>query len=87
MQSYIKQALYSAALEACLACRPTCDEQAAFTVEVEQSLPALTLPVLDHVGLIQDQVLPLLPPEHLGILCSMHNMNQHISSGSACTST
>ena len=47
---------------------PTCDEEAALAVEVEQGLPPLALPVLDHVGLIQDQVLPLLAPEHLCIL-------------------
>ena len=46
----------------------TSDEQAALAVEVEQSLPPLALPVLDHVGFIQDQVFPLLAPEHLCIL-------------------
>ena len=46
----------------------TCDEEAAFAVEVEQCLPPLALPVLDHMGLVQNQVLPLLAPEHLGIL-------------------
>ena len=44
------------------------NEQPPPAVEVEQRLPALRLPVLDHVGLVQDQELPLLPPEHLGIL-------------------
>lgn len=56
-------------------CRPTanivaqtCDEQTPFAVEVEQGLPPLALPVLDHVSLIQNQILPLFAPEHLGIL-------------------
>ena len=48
--------------------QPTCDEEAALAVEVEQGLPALAFPVLDHVCLIQDQILPLLAPEHFGIL-------------------
>ncbi len=46
----------------------TSDEQAALAVEVEQSLPPLALPVLDHVCFIQNQVFPLLAPEHLCIL-------------------
>ena len=46
----------------------TCDKETALAVEVKQCLPPLALPVLDHVGLIQNQVLPLLAPEHLGIL-------------------
>ena len=46
----------------------TSDEQAALAVEVEQSLPPLALPVLDHVRFIQDQVFPLLAPKHLCIL-------------------
>ena len=37
-------------------------------VEVEQSLPPLTFPILDHVSLVQNQVLPFLPSEHLRIL-------------------
>ena len=44
------------------------DQQAALGIEVEQRLPPLALPVLDHVGLVQDKVLPLLAPEHLGVL-------------------
>jgi len=36
------------------------DEDAALGVEVEQRLPALGLPVLDQMRLVQDQVLPLL---------------------------
>ncbi len=44
------------------------DEQAALRVEVEQRLPPLALPVLDHVRLIQDEILPLLPLEHLCVL-------------------
>ncbi len=46
----------------------TGDEQTALAVKVQQSLPPLALPVLDHVRFIQDQVFPLLAPEHLGIL-------------------
>lgn len=56
-----------------LATQHTCDEEAALAVEVEQRLPPQALPVLDHVGFVQDQVLPLLPPEHLCILhCAYH---------------
>ncbi len=58
----------------------TSDEQAALAVEVEQSLPPLALPVLDHVRFIQDQVLPLLSPEHL---CILH---AHLADGYSLTS-
>lgn len=44
------------------------DEEAALGVEVQQGLPPLALPVLDHVGLVQNQILPLLAPKHLGVL-------------------
>ncbi len=57
----------------------TGDEQAALAVEVEQSLPSLALPVLDHVRFIQDQVLPLLAPEHL---CILH---AHLADGESLT--
>lgn len=46
----------------------TCDEQPPLAVEVQQGLPSLTLPVLDHVSFIQDEVLPLLAPKHFSIL-------------------
>ena len=46
----------------------TSNEQAAFGVEVEQSLPAEALPVLYHVRLVKNEVLPLLALEHLRIL-------------------
>lgn len=46
----------------------TSDEQATLGVEVEQRLPAETLPILDHVRLVENEVLPLLALEHLCIL-------------------
>lgn len=58
----------------------TSDEQAALAVEVEQSLPSLALPVFDHVRFIQDQVFPLLAPEHL---CILH---AHLANGKSLTS-
>lgn len=48
----------------------TCDEETPLAVEVEQGLPPLAFPVFNHVGLIQNQVFPFFPPEHLGILCA-----------------
>jgi hypothetical protein len=45
--------------------RSPCDEQAALAVEAQQGLPALAFPVLDHVGLVKDQVAPLFAPENL----------------------
>ena len=44
------------------------DQQPPLRVEVEEGLPPLRLPVLDHVGLVEDEVLPLLAPEHPRIL-------------------
>lgn len=49
----------------------TCDEKAALAVKVEQGLPPLALPVLDHVSFIKDEVLPLLAPKHFSILHHM----------------
>lgn len=46
----------------------TSDEQATLGVEVKQRLPAQTLPVFDHVRLVENEVLPLLALEHLSIL-------------------
>lgn len=43
----------------------SCDEQPPLAVEAQQRLPALALPVLDHVRLVQDEVAPLLALEHL----------------------
>lgn len=53
-----------------------CDEQAPLAVEAQQRLPALALPVLDHVRLVQDQVAPLLAPKHLS--GDMHSMYENI---------
>lgn len=41
------------------------DQQPPLRVEAQQRLPALRLPVLDHVRLVEDQVAPLLAAEHL----------------------
>lgn len=46
----------------------TSDEQAALGVKVEQRLPAKTFPILDHVRLVENEILPLLALEHFGIL-------------------
>jgi hypothetical protein len=54
--------------------RCACDEQAPLAVEAQQRLPALALPVLDHVRLVQDEVLPLLATEHLHNTASMNNV-------------
>ena len=44
------------------------EQQAALRVEVEQRLPALGLEVLDVVRLVQDHVVPPLPPECARVL-------------------
>lgn len=51
----------------------TCNEETPLAVEIQQGLPPLALPVLDHVSLIQNEILPLLPPKHLGILYQQAN--------------
>ena len=37
-------------------------------VKPQKRLPPLGLPVLDHVRFVQNQVVPLLPPEHILVL-------------------
>ena len=44
------------------------DEQPTLRVEVEHRLPALTLEVFDVMGLVENEVAPLLPPEDVLIL-------------------
>lgn len=44
------------------------DEEAVACRKVEECLPTLRAPVLDHVGLVQYQILPLATLEDLHIL-------------------
>ena len=44
------------------------EEEAPLGGEVEQRPPALRAPVLDHVGLVEDQKVPLLAQEEPGVL-------------------
>mmetsp|Transcript_5126 Transcript_5126/g.14694 ORF Transcript_5126/g.14694 Transcript_5126/m.14694 type:complete len:252 (-) Transcript_5126:407-1162(-) len=48
--------------------RRSSDQQAPLRVEVEERLPPLRLPVLDHVRLVQDEIFPFLAPKHPCIL-------------------
>ena len=48
--------------------RSSGDQQPPSAVEIQQRLPALAFPVLDHVGLVKYEILPFFPPEHLGVL-------------------
>lgn len=50
--------------------RSSSEQQSPLGIKIEQSLPPLGFPIFDHVGLIQNQIFPLLPPKHFGILCN-----------------